>query len=206
MRDPACVSPGQPPAITPDGTSLQRSRTQIITVLSSVWSRAAARYPDISWDLDPDRHRAAFEQVLVEESGCSHALASALYAAMPTRWVAADGAVELLAALAARGLRLALLSNIAIDIRPRLNQLGMLELFDTVLLSYEVGLVKPDPRIFERAVQAIEVAPSECVMVGDSPITDGGAAAAGITALIIPVIDDRPQLAAVSRMLTTATG
>lgn len=47
----------------------------------------------------------------------------------------------------------------------------------------------------------MEVAPSDCVMVGDSPSTDGGAAAAGISTVIVPVVDDRPQLATVTRML-----
>ena len=184
----------------------QAPSDNIVPVLRSVWSRAALRYPDTSWDLDPVLHRSAFEEVLTEESSCSDVLAAALYDWMPSCWVAADGAVDLLGHLDASGVRLGLVSNIAIDIRPRLDALGMLRHFDTVVLSYEVGLVKPDVRIFEHVLATLDVSPSECLMVGDSPSADGGAAQAGISTMIIPVIDDRPQLSVVARLTSAGPG
>jgi len=163
-------------------------------VLREVWSRASLRYPDGAWDLDPARHKQVFLDVLTQESPCPPDVASALYDAMPAHWVAVDGAVALLTSLRERGVRLAIVSNIAVDIRPRLAELGMLRFFDTVVLSYEVGVVKPDRRLFQRAVDDLRVAPSRCVMVGDSPGSDGGAVAAGVCTILVPVVDDRPQL------------
>lgn len=174
---------------------------EIVPVLREVWSRASARYPDGAWDLDPLLHRQAFEEVLVQESPCPAAVASALYDSMPGCWAAVEGAIPLLESLVLRGIRLAIVSNIGMDIRPRLEELGMLRFFDTIVLSCEVRLVKPDPRIFERAVTGLGLSPTECIMVGDSPVSDGGAIAAGICSVLVPIVDDRPQLSRVTALL-----
>ena len=174
---------------------------EILPVLREIWSRASLRYPDCSWDLDPLLHRHVFEEVLVQESPCPAAVASALYDAMPGRWVAVEGAIPLLESLAAQGARLAIVSNIAVDIRPRLDELGMLQFFDTVVLSYEVGLIKPDARIFQRAVTGLGLSPSECIMVGDSPVSDGAAIAAGLCSILVPVVHDQPQLSLPAALL-----
>lgn len=44
----------------------------------------------------------------------------------------------------------------------------MAKYFDDVLLSYEVGIVKPDLRIFELAAERLGVLPEECVFVDDN--------------------------------------
>lgn len=137
----------------------------------------------------------------MHESACPAAVASALYDAMPGRWVAVEGATPLMQSLVARGVRLGIVSNIGVDIRPRLKQLGMLQFLDTIVLSYEIGLVKPDARIFERAVTGLGVSPSECIMVGDSPLSDGGAIGAGICSIVVPVVEDTPQLSLVAALL-----
>lgn len=173
----------------------------IIPVLRQIWSRASVRHPDGAWDLDPALHRQVFEEVLTQETPCSAALAAALYDVMTRHWVAVDGALSLLHSLHDRGVRLALVSNIALDVRPRLHELGMLDLFHTIALSYEVGLVKPDPRLFQWALSKLQLAPSDCVMVGDSPRSDGGAISAGICAVLVPLDDDLPQLGRVAAML-----
>jgi putative hydrolase of the HAD superfamily len=41
-------------------------------------------------------------------------------------------------------------------------------LFDLILIEGEVGFGKPDPRIYERALDALGVQPSETWMVGDN--------------------------------------
>lgn len=174
---------------------------RVLPVLRTVWSRAAVRHPDTAWDLDPAMHRRAFEEVLVEEGDCPAPVASALYDLMPGQWRAVPGAVELLVGLRAHGLRVGLLSNTALDLRPRLAELGILEHLDAVLLSVEEGLVKPDPRLFERAAGALGVHARRCVYVGDTPAADGGAVAAGMTCVLVPVVDDIPQLATTAALL-----
>lgn len=166
----------------------------ILPVLRTVWARAGRRYPDTRWDLDPPLHRAVFEEVLIREAQCTPTLAKALYDTMPEQWVPVPGAVGLLQGLRARGCRVGLLSNTGIDLRPRLGDLGLLAYFDTVVLSFEEGLVKPDPRIFRLAADRLAVPASECLFVGDTPHTDGGAVHAGMTSLLVPTAGDEPQL------------
>lgn len=63
----------------------------------------------------------------------------------------------------------------------KLDRLGIEPLFDVVLISESVGYWKPDPRIFQLALERVGVEPGEAVYVGDSPTSDvAGARAAGI--------------------------
>ena len=83
-----------------------------------------------------------------------------------------------------RGIRTAVLSNVGVDIRPVMAREGLRT--DAVVLSCEVGAVKPRPEIFVSALEALGVEPSEALMVGDSWKDDAGAAALGIRTLILP--------------------
>ncbi len=86
------------------------------------------------------------------------------------------------------GLVLGLVSNSVPSTRERLTALRLDHYFDTVVLSGEVGYEKPDPRIFEIALQNLSLSPEESVYVGDSYHIDvEGAHGAGIT----PVLLDR---------------
>jgi HAD superfamily hydrolase (TIGR01549 family) len=88
--------------------------------------------------------------------------------------------------LKARDVRIVVLSNIGLDIRPLLNRAGAGELLDGVVLSYEVGLVKPDPAIYARALELLDVPGPEVPMVGDSPRDDVGGVPLAIRTLILP--------------------
>lgn len=173
-------------------------RERVLAVLPDVWARADARWPGASWDLNPSEHRRAFTRVLQAEAGCSPALATALYNSMPNQWQLAQGVAPLFTRLCRNGIRIGIVSNIAIDIRPVLDQWGLLGLLDAVVLSFEVGMVKPDPAIFLLAAEAIDRHPAECLMVGDAPAIDGAASRVGMHSLIVPKGDAGPRLDAVA--------
>ncbi len=79
---------------------------------------------------------------------------------------------EVLAALRGR-FRLGVISNGPSDLQRYKLQLFDLEgEFDPVVISGEVGVAKPDPKIFEYALQRAGVAPREALYVGDSPVYD----------------------------------
>jgi epoxide hydrolase-like predicted phosphatase len=62
---------------------------------------------------------------------------------------------------------------------------GLLEeLFDSVVISGDVGMHKPEPEIFELAASRIEVPPAECVFVDDLRENCEGAEAVGMTAVL----------------------
>ena len=65
------------------------------------------------------------------------------------------------------GLKLGIVSNFDTRLRPILKGLGLDQLFDTIVISAEIGVEKPNPIIFEAACQELGVLPEEAVHVGD---------------------------------------
>jgi epoxide hydrolase-like predicted phosphatase len=86
---------------------------------------------------------------------------------------------DLIRALRGKGVRTGLLSNSwGCDGYPRED---FAELFDAVVLSGEVGMRKPEPRIFQHAAELVGVAPAECVFVDDVQANVNAAIACGMT-------------------------
>lgn len=79
------------------------------------------------------------------------------------------GAAEAVATLVAAGYRVCLCSNTqrAFTIG-ELRAFGLLDLFDPMVFSSDIGACKPDPALFSRLVELAGVAPSEVVHIGDS--------------------------------------
>jgi putative hydrolase of the HAD superfamily len=77
-------------------------------------------------------------------------------------------AVETVQALAATPVHLGVISDADHEEGRRiLDGLGVLDLFDAVTTSGEVGRKKPDPAIFETALEKAGVDPADAVMIGD---------------------------------------
>lgn len=75
--------------------------------------------------------------------------------------------VELLQALKARNLKIGLISNCYSDEARAIRESVLYPFFDAPVLSYEQGVIKPDPEIFRRAVEMLKVRADECLYVGD---------------------------------------
>jgi putative hydrolase of the HAD superfamily len=84
---------------------------------------------------------------------------------------------ELLDVLRSAGIKLGLVSNTPPTSRIILEKLQLINRFDVVVFSCDVGFLKPDPRIFSIALEALDTAPDQSVIVGDKIRTDilGGA-------------------------------
>lgn len=91
------------------------------------------------------------------------------------------GAKQVVRHLADR-FRLGVISNSMPDVQyQKLETLGLREFFDVIVLSEEVGIRKPDPRIFQTAAALCQREPRECLHVGDSFESDViGAKGAGM--------------------------
>ena len=94
------------------------------------------------------------------------------------------GAAALLEALAARA-RIAVVSNNLLEEqRDKLRTCALEQFVEALIVSEEAGVSKPDPAIFQIALDRLGVSPAEAVMVGDSWTADiVGARAAGIRAI-----------------------
>jgi len=90
--------------------------------------------------------------------------------------------------LRADGLRLGLVSNITLlgeYVREDLHRLGLLDLFDAIILSSEVGIRKPHPKIYTTVLDRLHASAERTVFVGDRLREDvGGPQQAGMRAVL----------------------
>jgi putative hydrolase of the HAD superfamily len=123
--------------------------------------------------------------------------------ATPEAWEIFPEVPEVLAALRGRGLRLGVVSNWDPRLPDLLESLDLARWFDAVVYSSEVGVEKPDARIFRSALDRLAVRPEAALHVGDGKVEDAeGAVAAGLQALLL----DRRRGAGDLRDLTALPG
>ena len=96
-----------------------------------------------------------------------------------------DDSLPTVAALREQGIRTALVSNCSHATRPIVEQLGLPALFDAVVLSFELGVRKPEPGIYQAALHAIEADPADAIFVDDQAAYCDGARALGIDTRLI---------------------
>jgi len=144
---------------------------------------------------DFDYSRAAWADLVVRTFGGSavdYGLESRLFNRLYDRfteaqsWHVYEDVRPTLEALAARGLKCAVISNWDDRLRPLLKNLGLNSMFQLVIISGEHGHHKPAPELFARAVSMLELRPAELLHVGDSRREDvEGAAQAGLRAVLL---------------------
>lgn len=107
--------------------------------------------------------------------------------AQPGSWALYPETEEVLAALQAKGLQLAVISNFDSRLRGILRGLGIDGHFSAVFLSSEIGYAKPSTEIFAAALARLGIEePARAMHVGDTLENDAlGAARAGLVAVLV---------------------
>jgi 2-haloacid dehalogenase len=124
------------------------------------------------WNLHQDAGRPFVEAV--NELKSRHPTRAELIEAYHTRWEESingtiEPTIDILVELREKGYPLYGLSNFSTEKFPLVQQrYGFFDWFDDILLSAEVNLVKPDPRIYHVLLKRIEREPEECIMIDDS--------------------------------------
>ena len=95
------------------------------------------------------------------------------------------GSSALLAALKAKGYQIGVVTNhVAAEQEGKILELGLESYIDTLICAHDHGITKPDPQVFEMALNDLNVEVNEVVMVGDAWHSDiEGAYALGIRAI-----------------------
>ncbi|MEU5840526.1 HAD-IA family hydrolase [Rhodococcus sp. NPDC047139] len=142
---------------------------------------AAEHHAWTNRDREPRWHREAYLTVLRRSGVADPEQATALYEKVidPECWTVYPDTVPVIEALTGDGLAVGVVSNIAFDIRPAFERLGIDDLVSVFALSFEVGAVKPEPEIFRYAVDTLGVDPRRTLMIGDSAKADGAARSIG---------------------------
>jgi HAD superfamily hydrolase (TIGR01509 family) len=127
------------------------------------------------------RRAQVFLGLLGLDEGHASTVAEIYVRAYPTMNAPIDGAQAVVMALAPK-FQLGVVSNGIPDVQYRkLETLELRQHFDCIVLSEELGIRKPDPRIFWHATGLLGREPEECLYVGDSYTADVvGAKEAGL--------------------------
>ena len=97
-----------------------------------------------------------------------------------------EDVVPCLDRLAAAGYRMGIVSNWDNSLHRTLRMFGLTSYFEHVLASLEEGVEKPDPRLFQIALERAGVAAEDALHIGDNAVDDWqGARSAGMKALVI---------------------
>lgn len=95
-----------------------------------------------------------------------------------------QGMLELVQQLKQQGYRLYLLSNAAAR-QPRYwSRAEASRLMDGALISAQVGLLKPDPRIYQTFLQQFALRAEECVFIDDTPLNVEAAQQEGMSGIL----------------------
>jgi HAD superfamily hydrolase (TIGR01509 family) len=144
-------------------------------------------------DTSADLHRELTLQMF-RDASLGEDLAEAVYRVewAPENRRPYPDAKVVLDAVQRHDVRVAIVSDVHFDIRPDCVAQGIDPFIDAYVLSCEHGMQKPDPRMFQTALDALDASASEALMVGDWAPTDAGALEVGIATLLLP---PQPDLA-----------
>jgi putative hydrolase of the HAD superfamily len=156
---------------------------------------------------------AQYQEILLKEAGVKYdqKLVFALLGKMQQArmdLVPFDDVKPALDVLKKRGLVLGLISNIEQDMTGTLDRLGLRSWLGVVVTSQDAGANKPNPEIFQYALQQAGVLPAEAIYVGDQYQVDVlGARGAGMKAILLDRtghhedITDCPRIGSLSEVV-----
>lgn len=158
-----------------------------ISSWEALWSRFEGEHEDLALlrNWAPSYRRDSWLGALrlhgVDNEDLATELANAFVTHRRARHVVYDDVRPALERLRG-GCRLALLTNGASDLqREKVTGAGLAAYFDEILVAADIGMAKPDPRIFQTLLARLKVQPTAAVMVGDSQSRDiQGARAVGM--------------------------
>jgi HAD superfamily hydrolase (TIGR01549 family) len=84
-----------------------------------------------------------------------------------------DGALEILTYFKKQNVKLGLITNGSeITQNRKIDQVGLRKYFDSITVTGELGIHKPDRRVFIHSLEQLGVKPERAVYIGDHPIND----------------------------------
>ncbi len=158
-----------------------RGLTVTIPTAKIAFVIADASVPASGYTIGPrekkERYWAEYSAALVkncfiddDEGGIAKAVADRLRS--PDIWIAYGDVEPALESLRKRGCVLGVIANGESTLRAAFDRLSLSRYLDVIVLSEEVGFEKPDPRVFQVALDRVGLPPERCAYVGDLPEID----------------------------------
>jgi len=155
--------------------------------LTETYRLPEVKAAQVGRDLSAERHRAAM-YAWWRHVDLIRGAEDTAYATLqtPDSWVPFPDTKPVLKALRDKGIRVGIVSDFAWDLRIHLDEHGLGDLVDAYVISYRLGKEKPAAELFQAACEQLGASPNATLMVGDNAARDGGAAAIGLRAYVIP--------------------
>lgn len=139
------------------------------------------------------------KELMAEKIGCSNTAMEALLQHVVISLRPVPEVVELLQQLKGLGYKILALSNMPNDIfRSLLEEHSFWQLFDDIIISGQIKLMKPDPAIFKFVLDKHQLSANECIFLDDSQANVAQARAMGINTIKVinfqQAIDDLRDL------------
>lgn len=122
-----------------------------------------------TYDNEVEFYKEYYKQVLIEECGKDEEeVAEQIFNVMwlKDRMLFED-VVDTFKDIKERGLKIGIISDTTLSLQKTLESLGLGEYIDCYTSSKEVGVMKPDPKIYMKAIAKLDLLPEECIYVDD---------------------------------------
>lgn len=100
------------------------------------------------------------------------------------------------------GIRTAILSNFSVELRDFLDQQALIEHFDQIVISAEIGVMKPAPEAYKAVLRMLDLPADACIFIDDLPVNIAGARALGIHGIVFR--NNAACIAELDRLLASA--
>jgi putative hydrolase of the HAD superfamily len=111
-----------------------------------------------------------------------------------------DALVDRLGAMRQAGLRLGVLSNFSRELWTLLEQQDLRHRFDAIVVSADIGVMKPEAPAYHAILRMLELPPEACLFIDDLPDNITAAQALGLRGIVFQ--DSLSCLAEIDRILT----
>lgn len=142
---------------------LQRYRV----AYSTPWAQSSIRYVD---DGRPFWRFIVKESTGIENEEMFEEIYE--YYSRAEAWVVAPGAEKALRKIRQSGIKTAIVSNFDSRLHRIMEEMGLKDLFDAIIVSADVSAEKPNPVIFMKACEELHVSPEHVIHVGDDRRND----------------------------------
>jgi putative hydrolase of the HAD superfamily len=151
-----------------------------------------SRFRELYWRLREDYDRGtldgpAYWTRLAAEAGVALAAdgMSRLIALDVDAWTRVDTRMfEWVDEQLASGMTVSLLSNLVLEIKQQLLDLGVFAAFTNLTFSCDVGSVKPEPAIYQHVLAKLGVSPARVLLIDDRPANIAGARTVGMPGIV----------------------
>jgi HAD superfamily hydrolase (TIGR01509 family) len=129
-------------------------------------------------------HFISLEEFAEQASELTHTSKEELLTVLSTHNTKNQNLLTYIGMLKKRGYKIGLLSNVGEDWLGKFLTDAERAMFDDILLSYKVGLTKPDPLIYMMSADHLQLLPQECVFIDDRMVCIDGAKTAGMQGIL----------------------